>query len=78
MIPKRQHANGVPWLEWLGVHAWECGRCGATGAQPPFTDVSSFARWAGDLKRAHARCGPPFVLRIGEVGHPLNPDRVER
>jgi len=78
VIPRRQHANGLPWLIWLGAHAWECRGCGDMGAQPPFTDVATFARWAGDMKRAHARCGRPVLLRAGEVGHPLNPDRKER
>jgi hypothetical protein len=78
MIPRSVHANGVPWLIWLGVHAWECRGCSATGDQPPFVDVSSFARWVGDLKRAHARCGQPILLGPGEVGHPLNPDRADR
>lgn len=78
MIPQLQHANGLPWFFWIGVQRWECRGCGATGDQPPFTDVVSFARWAGDLKRAHARCGQPLVLASGEVGHPLNPDRFDR
>jgi secreted trypsin-like serine protease len=78
MIPRHLHANGVPWLVWFGVHAWECRGCGETGSQPLFTDVSSFAKWAGDMKRAHARCGRPIHLGVGEVGHPLNPDRKER
>ncbi len=78
MIPQLQHANGLPWFFWIGVQSWECRGCGATGDQPPFTDVVSFARWAGDMKRAHARCGQPLVLASGEVGHPLNPDRSER
>jgi hypothetical protein len=78
MVPRMSHANGVPWLIWFGTHSWECRRCKAKGSQPRFDDVSSFARWAGDLKREHAPCGDAIVLRPGEVGHPLNPDRAER
>jgi hypothetical protein len=76
MAPRRQHANGLPWLIWLGKQAWECQGCRETGTQPPFTDVSAFAGWAGDIKRSHARCGRPIRLRAGEIGHPLNPDRM--
>ncbi len=78
MISRYQHANGLPRLIWIGIHAWECRGCGERGTQPPFTDVRAFARWAGDMKRAHARCGRPIILGAGEVGHPLNPDRKER
>jgi hypothetical protein len=78
MVPRRQHANGLPWLIWIGVHAWECQGCGERGTQPRFTSVRAFAKWAGDVKRAHARCGRPIILAAGEVGHPLNPDRKER
>lgn len=75
MTSARMHANGLPWLIWIDGHYWECQGCGERGTLPPFTDVSTFAGWLGDTKRAHARCGPPIVLRAGEVGHPLNPDR---
>jgi len=78
MIPIRLNANGLPWLIWLRGGTWECRGCGEAGKQTPFVDVSSFARWAGDIKRAHAGCGPPIILGPGEVGHPLNPDRSVR
>jgi hypothetical protein len=78
MFPKRMHANGLPWLFWIGSEDWECQGCGERGKQPAFTDVSTFAGWVGDMKRAHARCGPPIVLRAGDVGHPLNPNRKKR
>jgi hypothetical protein len=78
MIPRESPANGVHWLTWLADRTWQCRECGASGLQPPFRDVEAFARWVGDLKRAHAACGEPVVLDVDQVGHPLNPDRPER
>lgn len=78
MIPRRVPANGVPWVEWLEDGRWVCRRCGEEGRQLAFTDVPSFARWLGSIKRTHAGCGTFDDIDVGEVGHPLNPDRVER
>jgi hypothetical protein len=80
MIPLRLPANGVPWLYWLHDGHWECRGCGASGRQPPYLAVGPFARWLGDMKRAHAGCSPGVCTRRGEggVGDPLNPDRAER
>lgn len=76
MIPRQMPANGIPRLLWIADHAWTCTGCGESGLQPPYRNVRARARWAGDLKREHAGCGLPLAL--GEVGHPLNPDRQER
>ena len=76
MIPRRVHAHGLPWLEWFADGHWVCRRCGESGRQPEFTDVASFARWLGRMKRAHAGCGTFDNIDPGEIGHPLNPDRA--
>ena len=79
MFPARTHANGVPWLEWSDEHSWQCKGCGGQGELRRFTTVSAFANQLGSLKRTHASCGGgvPELLE-GQVGHPLNPFRIER
>jgi hypothetical protein len=78
MLPDWMPANGVPWVEWIGDTAWRCRRCGDSGTQPPFTDVATFARWLGWIKRKHAGCGTFDDIEPEAIGHPLNPDRQER
>jgi len=80
VLPRRQHANGVPWLVWHGRGAWHCEGCGRAGSLPPFEGVAGFAKALGDLKRAHYHCRAGGVGHGGDgegVGHPLNPDRHE-
>jgi hypothetical protein len=74
MIVRQMPANGVPWLFWIGDTSWECQACGQAGHQPPFENVAAFARWLGDVKRAHAACGSYDEIRIGD---PLNFGRKE-
>jgi hypothetical protein len=79
MFPLRSHANGVPWLHWIGDLAWECQGCGAHGSLSGLTTVATFAHKLGNLKRAHAHCGTGVPeLTEAQCGHPLNPDRIER
>lgn len=69
-------ANGVPWLHWVGDTSWACQGCGARGSQVPFETVVAFARWLGEVKRAHADCGDSSAW-VG-IGDPLNANRRER
>ncbi|MHB1210343.1 MAG: hypothetical protein ACYC1I_11665 [Acidimicrobiales bacterium] len=78
-IPRQLAANGVPWLLWSGRRGWRCEICGQAGELPPVSTVASFAKALGDLKREHHRCGRgDDVPEVRGIGHPLNPDRVER
>jgi hypothetical protein len=75
MNVRRIAANGVPWLVWFEDDTWRCEACGASGRQPPYRDVASFARWLGDTKRAHVACSSG---REAAFGDPLNHGRAEQ
>lgn len=78
-IPKQLPANGVPWLLWSGRRGWRCEICGRAGELPPFSTVAGFAKALGDLKREHHPCGAGVEEpEVRGIGHPLNPDRVDR